>query len=300
MAEKLADFLEKKLIVVTGKGGAGKSLLALSLAHRLAVQGKRVWLVEVGRNRDHSFSRLPELVGKKNLGHKPENFTLPHSEVNILISVLDPAKSLAEYVDLKLPTGGLAGLLLGNNVTASFLEVVPGLPDLVVLGKIWHSLAHPGKGENPDVIVLDAPATGHAISFLKAPFNFRRITRNGPVFRDASLMTEFLADSEKTGIALVTLPEEMSIQETVEMKAALAKDFVPPFVFVNKIFPELPDLESKKNSPVWQAYSYSRKRAEREREACSALGRLPKHFIPYFFPEPESGPLYLKISETLL
>ncbi|MGZ3693138.1 MAG: ArsA family ATPase [Bdellovibrionota bacterium] len=300
MGAKLSDFLEKKLIVVTGKGGAGKSLLALAMAHRLAASGKKVWLVELGRGRERAFSRLPGLVGKKELGHKATEVRLAGSKEKIFVSVLDPARCLAEYVDLKLPTGGLAGVLLGNNVTASFLEVVPGLPDLVAIGKLWHELAHPEKAEGYDAIVFDAPATGHAISLLSAPNNFRRITKVGPIFRDASLMAEFLKDPEKTGIGLVTLPEEMSIQETLETEKIFSKNFAAPFVFVNKLFPELESFESEgKQSLVWKAYAYAKERADREHESLSELGRLPKKLLPYFFPEPDANPLYLRISEAL-
>jgi anion-transporting ArsA/GET3 family ATPase len=300
MDAKLSEFLKKKLLVITGKGGAGKSLLALALAHRLAASGKKVWLVELGRGREKAFSRLPSLVGKKELSHKPTEVKLPGTSERIHVSVLDPARCLAEYVDLKLPTGGLAGLLLGNSVTASFLEVVPGLPDLVAVGKLWHELAHPEKGQGFDVVVFDAPATGHAISLLSAPNNFRRITKVGPIFRDATLMTDFLANPEQTGIGLVTLPEEMSIQETLETEKILGKSFVAPLVFVNKLFPELKELEDQgKDSLPWKAYAYSQTRSERERETIKELGRQHKELVPYFFPEPEAEPLFLRISEAL-
>ncbi|MGE3262396.1 MAG: ArsA family ATPase [Bacteriovoracia bacterium] len=299
MDAKLSDFLEKKLLIVTGKGGAGKSLLSLALAHRLATEGKKIWLVELGRGREKAFSRLPGLVGKKELGHKPTEIKLPGAKEKIFVSVLDPSRCLGEYVDLKLPTGGLAGVLLGNSVTASFLEVVPGLPDLVAVGKLWYELTHPEKSAGYDAIVFDAPATGHAISLLSAPGNFRRITRNGPIFRDASKMADFLADPAQTGIGLVSLPEEMSIQETLESEQIIGKNFVKPFVFVNKLFPKMEELEApKKDSLVWKAYAYSLARSLRERESIQELSKQNQE-IPYFFPEPDAEPLYLRISEEL-
>lgn len=300
MGEKLSEFLEKKLLVVTGKGGAGKSLVALALAHRLATQGKKVWLVELGRSREKAFSRLPGLLGKKELGHKATEVRLPGSEAEIFVSVLDPALCLGEYVDLKLPTGGLAKVLLGNNVTASFLEVVPGLPDLVAVGKLWYELTHPEKGQGFDVVVFDAPATGHAISLLSAPSNFKKITRAGPIFRDASQMADFLQDPASTGISLITLPEEMSVQETLESEKILSGKFVAPIVIVNKLFPALPEVsEPKRESILWKAYAYAAERAAREQETLKELGRKKKEIVPYLFPEPDSEPLYLRISEAL-
>jgi len=296
MSLDFSSIATRKLLVVTGKGGAGKSVLSLALAHRLSVMGKRVWLVELGRKRDREFSRLPELVGRSKIGHEPAEVTLPGTKQKIKVSVLDPALSLGEYVDLKLPTGGLAGMLLNNRVTASFLEVVPGLPDLVQMGKLWHALT---KDENgPDVVVLDAPATGHAVSLLKAPANFRKITRLGPIYRDASLMAEFLGDPAKTGIVLASLPEEMSVQETLELQKLLGKEFPAPLVVVNKCFPALPKLKSENpDSIVWRAYTYAAQRGLREQEAAADLKGARQ--LPYLFPEPGALPLYLRLSELI-
>lgn len=294
MNSKVAEILGKRFVVVTGKGGSGKSLLSLALAHRLSEAGKRVWLVEMGRRRDRAFTRLPELLGLKSSSHKPMKVTLPGTEAEIELSVLDPAQSLAEYVDLKLPTAGFAGLLLNNRVTASFLEVVPGLPDLVTLGKLWHSVTQAKDG--PDIVVLDAPASGHAVALLKAPQNFKKITKMGPIHRDAAQMTEFFSDPEKTAIALTTLPEEMSIQETLDT-SRLLKDFPKPFIFVNRHFPHLPKVELKETLP-YKTYEYARRRGAREREALEAL-KKPAAVIPFFFPTPDEPPLFLSISEAL-
>ncbi len=295
MALDFSSLAGRKLLVVTGKGGAGKSVLALALAHRLSLENKRVWLVELGRKRDQEFSRLPELLGRTKLSHERTSITLPSGKQKIFASLLNPTQSLAEYVSLKLPVGGLAGVLLNNRVTASFLEVVPGLPDLVQMGKLWHSVTQEKDG--PDVIVLDAPATGHAIALLRAAENFKRITRVGPIHRDATLMVEFFRDPAQTGIVLAALPEEMSVQETMELKKNL-KDFPPPHVYVNKCFPELPKVKvDTPENAVWRAYRYSEARARREREAVKELKGA--HLLPFFFPEPASPPLFLRISEAI-
>lgn len=294
MAQDFSQIAQRRLLVVTGKGGAGKSLLSLAMAHRLALMGRRVWLVELGRKRDREFTRLPDLVGKSNLGHDPTEVTLPQAKEKILVSVLDPAQSLAEYVDLKLPTGGFAGVLLNNRVTASFLEVVPGLPDLVQLGKLWHALTQQKK---VDVVVLDAPSTGHALSLLKAPANFKKITRVGPIFRDASLMADFLADPEQAGVVLAALPEEMAVQETLELEKLLGKDCPKALTYVNKVFPELAKVkdEGSETAP-WLAYRYAFARAEREQAAARELKNARQ--IPFLFPD-SKRPMYLRMSELL-
>jgi len=295
MASDFHSLAERKLLVVTGKGGAGKSLLSLAIAHRLSTLGKKVWLVELGRKRDKEFTRLPELVGRSKLGHAPTEVVLPGTKQKISVSVLDPTQSLTEYVDLMLPTAGMASLLLNNKVTASFLEVVPGLPDLVLLGKLWHSLTRVKNG--PDIVVLDSPATGHAVSLLNAPMNFKKITRMGPVYRDSSLMAEFLSDPERTAIVLASLPEEMSIQETIELRRILSRDFPRPLVYVNKCFPLLPKMKAENSNIAWAAYEYAYRRGKREREAAESLNGA--QHLPFFFPEPGASPLFLRISECL-
>jgi anion-transporting ArsA/GET3 family ATPase len=294
MPQDFSQIAQRRLLIVTGKGGAGKSVLSLAMAHRLAAMGRRVWLVELGRKRDREFTRLPELVGRSKIGHTPVEVQLPHSKEKIFVSVLDPAKSLAEYVDLKFPTGGFAGVLLNNRVTASFLEVVPGLPDLVQLGKLWYTLTRENK---IDVIVLDAPSTGHALSLLKAPANFKKITRVGPIFRDASLMAEFLADPEQAGVVLAALPEEMAVQETLELQKLLGKDCPKAGIYVNKVFPELAKVKDEgSDTAPWLAYRYAAERATREHAAAAELKNAK--LIPYFFPD-GALPLFLKISELL-
>jgi energy-coupling factor transporter ATP-binding protein EcfA2 len=294
VALKISEFLEKKLIVITGKGGSGKSLISVALAHKLASQGKKVWLVELGRRRDRAFTRLPELVGLSEVPHRATSTTLPGSKQEIFCSVLDPAQSLAEYVDLKLPMGGLAGILLNNRVTSSFLEVVPGLPDLVSLGKLWHSLTQAQAKFRPDVVVLDGPASGHGIALLKAPQNFKRITKVGPIFRDASQMVDFFQDPSQMAIGITTLPEEMSIQETADIANHL-KNFPDPLLFVNRIFPKLAKLELGTHF-VEKAYKYSYERSKRENEAIKNL-KFSHLSVPFYFPEPNAKPLYMRISE---
>jgi anion-transporting ArsA/GET3 family ATPase len=196
---------------------------------------------------------------------------------------------------LKLPTGGLAGILLNNRVTSTFLEVVPGLPDLVQIGKLWYALTQEENG--PNEIVLDAPATGHALPLLHAPENFRRITRMGPIYKDASQMVDFLADKEKTSIVLAALPEEMALKETLELQKDLGKKFPKPVIYVNKCFPVLPAQRESGDSLIYSAYRYAKARGDREREAANSIKGAK--VLPFLFPNPKALPLYLRLSELL-
>lgn len=271
---------EQKFILVTGKGGSGKSTLALAIAHRLSAQGRKVLLAEMGRKKDLEFCSLPRLLGLPKASHKPQRVTLPSGH-SLDISVLDPTACLAEYVDLKLPTRGLAGVILNNSVTAAFLEAIPGLPDLVTLGKLWYALEKSKDPSSPDTVILDAPSTGHALAMLHAPGNFRKITKAGPLFKDAKEMEIFFQDPKKFLLCLTSLAEEMSIQESLEF-CQKVKEFPKPEVFVGKLFPSLPSLKLQEG-PVKKAYEYSFRRAKREQESLKAFPQA--HPLPFLFPD---------------
>ena len=294
LAEKIC---EKRFILVTGKGGAGKSLLSMALAHRLSEMGKRVWLVEIGRRHEKSFSRLPELFNAT-ITHERKLVDFPDS-LSCDVSLLDPTRSLSEYIDTKLPTGGMAGFLLNNNVTASLLEVVPGLPEMVTMGKIWYTITNKKVADTaPDITILDGPATGHAIALLRSPENFKKLTKAGPIFRDSSQMVDFFTDTKLCHSLFLSLPEEMSLQETREFKKEVAQDRLESSIIVNKCFPEVGDEKDwKTETQTWKAYSYARERYLREVDALKNSGLKNLTTIPYFFHD--DTPLYKKISQCL-
>ncbi len=291
----------KRLILVTGKGGAGKSVIAAALAIHLAKQGKKVWLTEIGRKAESSFSRLPSLLGVPHIAHDPVSITLvPNAPFDA--STLEPAASLAEYVGLKLSVGRVSSLVLKNRVTGSLLEIVPGLPELVTLGKIWYALTQSPKEEQPDTIIIDGPASGHAITLLHAPKNFARLTRAGPLYKDALAMADFLQDKNATEIHLTALPEEMALKETEEHYKMLHGEFSVNRIWVNKCFPNIP--EAKEVPKFYQAsYEYSRHRHEREQEALarydSVFPKDARQQIPFLFPELKAPVLPVRIEREL-
>ncbi len=291
----------KRLILVTGKGGAGKSVVAASLALHLAKEKKKVWLVELGRQGENTFSRLPSLLGIAKLSHEPTPVTLA-DDISFQVSVLEPAASLAEYVGLKLSVGRVSNLVLKNRVTGSLLEIVPGLPELVTLGKIWYALTQAKKEKQPDTVIIDGPASGHAITLLHAPKNFARLTRTGPLYRDASAMQEFLGDPKSTEIHFTSLPEELAMKETEEHFEMLRKEFPITRIWVNKCFPDLPEAE---NVPSFYktTYEYTRERHAREKAAIERYeSTFPKNMvakIPFLFPEPRAPILPVRLEREL-
>jgi anion-transporting ArsA/GET3 family ATPase len=297
---KAVNFLEqlskKELLLVTGKGGAGKSVLASALAFVFARQGKKVLLVELGRQDDGQFSRLHEMLGVKKLEHEARQI-----EKNLWAAHIMPQASLAEYINLKLPSGGLAGMLLNNKVTGTFLEIVPGLPELVSMGKLWYSVT---QKHSYDMVIIDGSASGHSHTILKAPENFARLTKRGPLFRDATAMNEWYGDDNKSAIIFASIPETMSLQEAEEYSALVRGVFHAPHLAINKCFPA-PERAQKISDPLLKtAYEYSLRRHKREAEDLESIQKA--HFatsvqIPFFFPkEDDSSNLVEEIYKQLV
>lgn len=294
LLNKLGD---RRLLLVTGKGGTGKSLTATALARHFAESGKKVWLVELGRRRDQEFSRLHELLGVPRLSHKLTKISLSNKAKGQLHAArLDPTESLAEYIALKIPGGALAGLLLKNKVTSSLLEVVPGLVEIVTLGKLWYALTQ--AKNSPDLVVIDGSSSGHAVTLLESPKNFTRLTKRGPLYRDASAMQAFLEDPVATGVVFVTLPEETPLQEAEEFIKLINQESDVPLLLVNKCMPS-DQLAKTAKIPDWAraAIDYRRRRREHEQSALAAHEKpLEKKFpncsvetLPLFFSNLETS-----------
>lgn len=261
-----------KFYFITGKGGAGKSLHACALASALAASGRRTLLAELGHRDTDAFSRLHEFFAAPPLKQKP-------AELQPLLwgARLDPALCLSEYLALKLPGGAFAAVLLNNKVTRTFLDVIPGLTDIVSLGKLWYGLT---VAHEYDAIVLDGPASGHALSLARTPANFAKLTKRGPLFKDAEAMQKFFRSKEAKAI-LVTLPEALSVSETSETREQLQNDFANIDIVLNKRLP----APSGKISQVPPAYApaiaYYTDRLQKEAKAVKDL-HTPFAEFPHF------------------
>jgi arsenite-transporting ATPase len=196
------------VVIVAGKGGVGKTTVTAVLARAAADQGHRVLVVE--------------------LDGKPALAGLVGGDVPCL--ALTPAAALAEY----LQTHGL-GRVAKRLATSGVIEVVataaPGIDDIVVLGKI-KQLEQTGSY---DLIVVDGPAAGHALTFLMAPVNLLKLVRGGPIRSQATEVAEMLTDPARSQVILVTLPETTPVNEVIETAQALRTDggFRLGPVFVN-------------------------------------------------------------------
>jgi anion-transporting ArsA/GET3 family ATPase len=205
---------------VTGKGGTGKSTLAAALASAAADRGLRVLVAELGRD-----SVLPRL-----LAPHPPPADYPEREIRpgLFAIRIDPFEALAEYLGLEIGMRGLARRLLANRGFRQLLEAAPGWRELIELGKVWH-LEQMREGGRPrfDLIVVDAPATGHGLSFLDVPRVVISAVRAGPLRHHPEQVEALLHDTARTLVLPVSLAEELPARETCALVARVRELGLP-------------------------------------------------------------------------
>lgn len=204
------SLLQHRLLFVSGKGGTGKSTVSAALALAAQRRGQRVLLAEV--DAPHSVG---ELLGVPPFG--PLEFeALP----GLWTVSLQPPQVMDEYVHHVVKLKWLTRRILQSPVYHRFLAAAPGLKELMVLGKLMTlEQARDGWSRRPryDTIIVDAPATGHGLSFLRVPQAASEAVPVGPVGANARRIVELLHDRDRTALVIVTLPEEMAVVEAEEL-----------------------------------------------------------------------------------
>jgi hypothetical protein len=205
--------LDRHLVFVAGKGGAGKSTVTAALALLAARAGKRVLVCEVNAPQP----RIAALLGG-GAARALDPTTAPRPGIHVL-NVL-PAAAMHEYGLMVLRFKAVTHAVFENRLIRYFLRAIPSLAELVVLGKILHEARSRGPaGPRWDLVLVDAPATGHAIQLLRVPSALLDAVPAGPLRHDAEWMERLLVDPVQTAVALVTLPEETPVNEAIELDA---------------------------------------------------------------------------------
>jgi len=227
-------FSHHRLLIVSGKGGVGKSSVAAALAIGLADQGKRVLLAET-ENRQ----AIASLFGRGPLGYQEKLLLRRESGGEVHGIAIDPAGALLDYLDMFYGLRS-AGSILERIGAVSFISnVAPGLRDILLTGKACEAVRRKsGDTWAYDVVVLDAPPTGRITRFLNVTAEVVGIVKVGPIKQQANWVSEVL-HSDQTGILLVTTPEEMPIRETIEASNQLREmKFRLAGVIVNMVAPD--------------------------------------------------------------
>ncbi len=234
---EIVDLLDKRLAFVTGKGGVGKTTMAYALGVAAAAAGKRAIVCEIAaQDRGSRIFEVP-----------PLGFEERRLRRNLWAISIDPARTIREYLEVQLPMRSMASVLSRSNIFNYLAAATPGLQEMVTMGKVWELSLNrrksPGATRTYDIVIVDAPATGHGIAFLRAPHDFRDLTRVGPLAQQAGRIERTLADPRITGVALVARLEEMAVNEAIELESALARPeegtrYSIDAVLANGVFPD--------------------------------------------------------------
>jgi Mrp family chromosome partitioning ATPase len=203
----VTDLLDKRLVFVTGKGGVGKTAVASAVGLVAARRGKRTIVAEVAR-RDDVQRSMGEHLGD-----------------GLDALSVDPEEAMAMYLEDQL-SRPLADVLKSSRIFGYLAAATPGMRELLTIGKLWE-LAQPERrvedAEPYDLVVVDAPATGHGLALLDAPRTFAGVAAAGPVARQARIIHGTLTDRELTGIVAVATPEEMAVNEVDFLRGELGE-----------------------------------------------------------------------------
>lgn len=223
----MIPLLDRKLLFVTGKGGVGKTTIAAAIGTLAANHGKRTLVCEVDAK-----GNLSDFFEAGRTGFDPT----PISE-NLFAMSMNTEESLKEYLrlQLKIPVIARIGPLAR---TFDFVATAaPGVKEILTVGK----LAWEVREQHYDLVVVDASASGHIVGQLAAPDAINELVQVGLVRDQTGWMLDILGDPAQTGVVIVAAPEEMPVQETIELAGRLREETVVELaaVVVNRVLPEL-------------------------------------------------------------
>jgi anion-transporting ArsA/GET3 family ATPase len=224
---------DRELCFVTGKGGVGKTTVALAVALAAARGGRRVVLCELAAQ-----ARATGLYGKAPAPLGEERAL----EDGLWATTIDPVLALEEWAARQIGSRRLVGLLAHSNAFTAFVNATPGARELVAITKAWEL----GRDERwvkgrggYDLVVVDGPATGHGVGMLRTPRTFAEIARVGPIAAQARKVAGLLEDPARSAVVAVALPSELSVSETLELEERVAGTLSRPLdaVVVNGVLP---------------------------------------------------------------
>lgn len=222
----------RRFLFVTGKGGVGKSTVCAALAVSLAAEGRRVLVAVTGAK-----ERVSTLLDGAPLGTDVREIVPGVSGVRLSAEV-----AIREYGHLKLKSRALADALFENRYVQGFFAGAPGLKEWALLGKAWYHSTEVVDGRPRfDCVLFDAPATGHGLDMLRVPKVLVELAPPGLLRTDAERAWRMLQDPSQSGVVVVTIPEELPVNETEELVGAVRGELGLPIaaLVLNVVRPEL-------------------------------------------------------------
>jgi len=210
-----------RVVFVTGKGGVGKTTVSAALGQRAAELGVRTLIIETAND-----GSLAQLFEHRKLSAAPQRM---HAGID---AVRVDARELVEQYFSRL---------LSSHTFSALAAAAPGITEFLLLEKIlaWIDPALGSRRRGYGLVIVDGPATGHALKLLRTPRNLATMVPGGPLGKVARRLLTLLADRERTQVVLVSLPDEMAVRETIEAQRVLEDDLVLHVTrpVINRVFP---------------------------------------------------------------
>lgn len=275
----LLQLVQRRCIIVTGKGGVGKTTLTAAMGRGFALQGKRVLVAEIVPHADTPSALAEALGGPVKPSEEPQQVG-----ENLWVALLTPTMGHLRFLQDALPIKLLADTAMRSQGLKKFLSAAPGFSDMGVMYRMLDLLKRKrSDGSNQwDVCLIDSPATGHALALAQIPEFLTRVIPGGPIFRAAKEGVSVLTDPAITGCVIVTLPETLPVTEALELEKGLHKHQLPVSAIVVNRVPRDPFSEEERKAldavlPQTVFGAREMKRIERARVALALLKEKHPH-----------------------
>ncbi len=230
-ADSLRSVFSRRVMFVLGKGGAGKTTATVALGMAARRMNKRTLLVEIGDS-----DALGGLCLNRTLSETPEKISL-----SLWGARVHPKSELEAYIRAHVGSGFIARKIIRSRLFSYLIDATPGLKEVMSLARIWRweQAKNEQTGNRFDLIIVDAPATGHAMSLLRLPDQLIRMIRVGPIANQIRDLQRLLKNPQKTCLVLVTLPEELPVNEAMEFYSMAEDELEMPvaLTLLNCVYP---------------------------------------------------------------